>query len=141
MLLHKRARRAVKLAVVLGPLQKFSAVHHLQKLRPIGEEIIDTIPFASSRLTCRMGDRKFQIVKRPEKVMQQRGFPRTRGGRDDVNVGTHPTNDTFYSIFCTCSRNFSISILISIAAWPIAAPRSLSPEVFDSVVVTSRFIS
>ena len=52
----------------------------------------------------------------------------------------HRTSD-FHSIFCACSRSFSISVFISIACRVISRPTSGTSVVLESRVLASRFIS
>src|ERR1039458_9021535 len=68
-----------------------------------------------------------------EQFVHQRGFTRTRWRGNNVNDA--------HSRFCTCSRDFSISDFIS---KPISVTFKASParpEVFESRVFASRFIS
>src|SRR5208337_5527515 len=97
------------------------------------EEIFLAVLFASTRRARGVRNREVQVTNHLEQFVHQRRFTRTRWRGNNVNDA--------HSRFCTCSRDFSISDFIS---RPISVTFKASParpEVLESIVLASRFIS
>ena len=70
----------------------------------------------------------------------ERGFARTAGAGDDEDDWLARRRHD-HSMFCACSRNFSISDLISRARSVMARPEASTPGVLERRVLASRCIS
>src|ERR1700732_655304 len=120
----------------LRVFQEISALHHFLKLR-LGDKIV---PLAVALRLARhpRGARNRQHgAGQLQNLFHQGGLPRARGSGDDE----HQRVRFAHSMFCTCSRNFSISDLISSASRVISRPSRSFPGVFESRVLASRCIS
>src|SRR5208337_654723 len=137
--MQKPPRRAVILAAHffvsknLRVLQKLIGCDHGFKFFPGDEKIFLAVLFASPRRARCVRDREVQMTNHLEQFVHQRGFARTRGRGNNVNDA--------HSRFCTCSRDFSISDFISSPISVIFKASPARPEVFESSVLASRFIS
>src|SRR5208282_925157 len=133
-------RRAVRmLPEDTRVFQKFTPGDHGVKLS-FGDEIITFSsglgrpPGPGSTRYGRHRPRKLQYL------LYQRRFSRARRAGNNQQQRRKPVL-LAHSMFCTCSRNFSISAFIS-RAIPVIASASLStPGVFESMVFASRCIS
>src|SRR5579864_4867086 len=131
--------RAVIVAEDVGVFQKFVRGDHLFKFFAANKVILFLVLLASAWSSRRVRDRKIEIRNQFQQLGHQCGFTRTRRRGDDedqrlVRNGTH-------SRFCTCSRDFSISAFMARPASVIFSASPARPEVFDSNVFASRFIS
>src|SRR4029077_13087126 len=116
--------------------QKFAARHHLLEVF-LGDEIVPlAVAFRTARRPRGAGNREHRSRKL-QNFFHQRGFPRTGRPGDDQ----HQRLRCAHSMFCTCSRSFSISDLISSARRVISSPSASLPGVFESSVFVSRWIS
>src|SRR5580704_5772069 len=131
------ARSAVPvLSEHLRVLQEIPALHHFLKLR-LGDKIV---PLAVTLRLARhpRGARNRQHgTGQLQYLFHQGGLPRAGRPGDDE----HQRLRFAHSMFCTCSRNFSISDLISSASRVISRPSPPLPGVFESRVFASRCIS
>src|SRR5205807_4369593 len=80
------------------------------------------------------GDRELQVGHELTHFVDQRGFPRTRWGRNDVQNSAH-------SMFCTCSLHFSMSDFICNPNSVMRRASPAIPDVLESSVLASRFNS
>src|SRR5262249_28509632 len=122
-----------------GVFEKFAARHHGIEVRLCNEII--TLPAGLRRAArpCSTGNRRHS-ARQLENLLHQRGFAGAGGARDNQNQ-RRASSLCAHSMFCTCSRSFSISALIS-SAKPVIARASLStPGVLESMVLASRCIS
>src|SRR5437868_4883120 len=132
-LLQEPLGRTIVIAENFGMFQEFAPADHLFEFGYRNEKIFEAVSFtAAGRARC-VGDGKIQIGDQLADLCNERGFTRARGRRNDVN-GAH-------SIFCTCSRDFSISAFIARPSSVILRASPATPLVFDSSVLASRFIS
>src|SRR5690242_9543618 len=122
-----------------GVLEKLAARHHGVEFRLCNEIITFPARLRRAARPCSTGNRRHGS-RQLENPLHQRGFAGAGWPRDNQNqrcarsLGAH-------SMFCTCSRSFSISALIS-SANPVIARASLStPGVLESIVFASRCIS
>src|SRR5690242_15637399 len=114
--------------------QELIFANHLPELFTGDEEVFASILFGTTRLAGRVGDRELKVRHGAADDGNQRGFPRSGGRRDDEHIH-------HYSIFCTCSRAFSMSDFMASPASVILAASPANPEVLESRVLASRFIS
>src|SRR5207244_2901225 len=99
----------------------------------------DEIIFAAILLTAAgrprgVGDGEVEVVDDLADLIDQGRLSRTRRRRDDED-------ERFHSTFCTCSRDFSISDFMASPNSVMRSPSPLTPAVFESSVLASRFIS
>src|ERR1700688_935879 len=126
-------RRTVAMAKHVRVLQKFIFLHHLLELGTGYKEIFPPILLRPARRPSSVRNRKVQSWNDLPNFIHERGFARTRRRRDNVDGG--------HSRFCTCSRAFSISAFMDSPSSVIFIVSPDNPEVFDSNVFASRFIS
>src|ERR687884_650218 len=86
----------------------------------------------------RVGNGENQVGNELENLVRERGFTRARWRRDDKNEWLAVVA---HSRFCTCSRDFSISAFMARPASVILRASPARPEVLESRVLASRFIS
>jgi len=132
-LAQKPPGRAVVVSENVGVLQKFVVADHVLKLSARYEEIFPAILFAAPGSPGRIGDGEIESGDDLADFIHEGGFSRAGRRRDDVD-GRHST-------FCTCSRNFSISDFMTRPISVILRASPARPEVFESSVLASRFIS
>src|SRR3984957_16658773 len=130
-------RRTVPIfAKDLRVFQKLAAGHHALELR-LGNEIV---PFAGAFRPTRgaRGGRNSQHgVGELQNLLNERGLSRARWPGNDQDQWLRLA----HSIFCTCSRIFSISPLIPSASSVISRLSFSLPGVFERSVLASRCIS
>src|SRR5215469_4193417 len=135
---QKLARSAIKVVVDFGMLQELSGPHHAVKLVACNEVILLAMLLAAAAGARGVGNREIKVRNKFQEFVREGRFTRTRGSRDDEDErfgrGGH-------SRFCTCSRDFSISAFMARPASVILRASPASPEVFESRVLASRFIS
>src|SRR5580692_3306125 len=135
--LQPLARSAVPiLAEHLSVFQEFAAFDHLLELT-LGNKIV---PLAVALRLARRpsGTRnRQQGAGDLQNLLHQGRFSGTRGAGDDQ----HQRRSLAHSMFCTCSRNFSISDLISRPRRVMSRPAASLPGVLESNVFDSRCIS
>src|SRR5882762_2414383 len=136
---QKAAGRAVVIAEHFRVLEKFTPLHHPLKFCARNKVILFTVLFAPARKTGSVGDREIKVGNQLEEFRNQRGFTRARRRRDDVDKWFAACRS--HSRFCTCSRDFSISAFITSPASVIFKASPANPDVFESSVLASRFIS
>src|SRR5205823_14889400 len=118
----------------LGILQELACLPHLFEHLVRHEKVFAAILLATAWSTRGIGNGKFQIRHDFAQLVGQRGF--AGAGRSRNNE-----DNTAHSRFCTCSRNFSTSDFICKPSSVIRSASPATPEVFDSSVLVSRFIS
>src|SRR5271167_3619542 len=132
-LAQKPAGGAVVISEDVGILQEFVGRDHGLEFLLRNEKIFLAVLFASPLRPRGVGNRKVEALDHLEQFVDQGRFPRSRRRRHN--------EDDAHSRFCTCSRAFSISDLISKPASVIFKASPAKPEVFESRVLASRFIS
>src|SRR5580698_5006903 len=137
-LFKKQARRAVIISEDLGVLEEFIGANHLLKFGARNKVILLAILLAAARLAGSVGNGKIEVGDQLHQFGDERGFART--GRSRNNVDNRLARRA-HSRFCTCSRDFSISDFMASPASVIFNASPARPEVFDSRVLASRFIS
>src|ERR1700757_3252656 len=137
-LLQKPAGRAIAISVKVGMLEKFSGTHHLVEFFAGNEVVLLAILLTASGSARGKRDGEFKIRNQLEQFVDQGRLPRAGWRRDDVDQ--RPVGWA-HSRFCTCSRDFSISAFMARPASVIFSASPASPEVFESRVLASRFIS
>src|SRR5262249_3611509 len=127
-------RGPVMLAEDLGVFQESTLSDHLLEL-VFGDEVVFAAVLLTATWRARgVRDREFKVGNELAEFVYQSGFSRAGRRRDDEQDSTH-------SRFCTCSRHFSISAFISSPTSVIRSAPPVIPEVFESSVLASRFIS
>src|SRR5579863_7349371 len=117
--------------------QKFVGGDHLLEVFARYEEVLFAILLTAAQRPRGVGDRKIETRRHREQHVDERRLARSRGRRNDIDdglVGAH-------SRFCTCSRDFSISAFMARPASVIFSASPARPEVLESSVFASRFIS
>src|SRR5262249_8923777 len=137
-LTQESSRCPITVSVHVRVFQKFSVAHHLLKLFHGYKVILFSILLTAAGRPCRVGNGKNQVGNQLENFVGQRGFSRTGWRRNDVDQWL---SIFVHSRFCTCSRDFSISDFIARPASVIFNASPARPEVFESSVLASRFIS
>src|SRR5271156_264478 len=117
-------------------LKKLTAVDHLLECGFRYEIVTLATALRLAGGPCRARHRA-QDVGKLQNLLHQGGFSGTRGAGDDQ----HQRVGLSHSMFCTCSRNFSISDFISRPRRVILRPSASLPGVFESRVFDSRCIS
>src|SRR4029077_3230375 len=130
---QKPARGAIVVAIELGMFEKFIFADHFFKFGRRHEEVLPSVLLAGARRPGGVRDGEFQTRHNLAHLIYQRRLARTGWRRNDV--------DATHSMFCTCSRAFSISVLIASPISVIFSASPARPEVFESNVLASRFIS
>src|SRR5437899_9144160 len=136
---QEAARRAVVVTEDVGVLQELFAVYHLLKFIARDEVVLLAILLAPAEGTSRVGNRKVEVRNQFHQFGDERGFPGARRRGDDVHQRL--VGRGIHSRFCTCSRDFSISAFMANPASVIFKASPASPDVFESRVLDSRFIS
>src|SRR5258708_17439506 len=111
---------AVIVAKNLGEFQKLVAADHLFKLVAANETVFASVLLAAPRRTRSVRNGKLQVDNILAQFVDQSGFARTRGRRDDIE-------DSAHSRLCTCSRHFSISAFICMPSSVILSPSPATP--------------
>src|SRR5215469_4279801 len=132
-LAQEPARRAVVVAEHVGVLEELVVAHHAFEFLAGNKEIFAPVLLAPPGLARSVGDREIQALDQAAQLIDQGRFSGARWRRDD--------EDRAHSTFCTCSRDFSISDLMDRPISVICSASPARPEVFDSRVLASRFIS
>src|SRR5580658_7167328 len=152
-LAQKPLRRAVVVSKNQRVLEKFVVHDHGLKFLFGHKGIFLAVLFAATRRARGVRDREIQIMNHLEQFIHQRGFARAgrrRNNVDDAHSEKAHSNDVHsnnvhskkaHSRFCTCSRDFSISDFISRPISVTFKASPAKPEVFESMVLASRFIS
>src|SRR5581483_12206267 len=107
--------------------QKLVAREHVLELRTRDKIVFASLPFTSPRGSRGIGDGEFQVRHNFANALHQRGFARSRGRRNDKYLR--------HSMFCTCSRAFSMSAFIPSPASVIFSASPARPAVFESRVL------
>src|SRR4029077_9123009 len=97
------------------------------------EEILASILLATTGRSRRVGDRKLETHHLRAQLVDEGRLPGAGESREVVDVR--------HSTFCTCSRDFSISDFMMRPISVIFSASPARPEVFESSVWASRFIS
>src|SRR5579859_2566330 len=100
--------------------------------------ILLAVLFAAPRCPGGVRDREIEIGDKVQQLVDQSRLSRARGRRDDVN---NRNISRAHSRFCTCSRDFSISAFMASPASVILRASPARPDVLESSVLASRFIS
>src|SRR5579863_247527 len=140
---------SVVVAEYFGVLQKFIRVNHALELVARHEKVLLAIFLASPRQASGVGDGEVEVRNQLQQLGNQRGLARARRSGNDVNQrlvgsGHSRRGDSRFCIhsrFCTCSRDFSISAFMANPASVILSASPARPDVFESSVLASRFIS
>src|SRR5262249_54594421 len=110
--------------------------HHFLELR-LGDKIV---PFAGAfrpAWGARGGRNRQHGAGQLQNFLHERGFARTRGAGNDEDERL----GLAHSMFCTCSRIFSISALMPSASSVISRLSASLPGVLERSVFASRCIS
>src|SRR5580693_482127 len=136
--LQKLPRGAVVIPVKVGVLQEFAGSNHSLKFVAWNEMVLLAVLLAAPQSARGVRNREIEIRNQLQQLVDQGRLPRARRRRDDVDEG--PVG-CVHSRFCTCSRDFSISAFMAKPASVIFSASPASPDVFESKVLASRFIS
>src|SRR5580700_1883754 len=131
--MQEALRRTVAMAEHVRMFEELIFLHHLLELGTRHEEIFSSVLLCPSWRPRGVRNRKLQPRYDFARFVHQRRFARTRRCRNNVDRG--------HSRFCTCSRAFSISAFIDNPSSVIFMASPAKPEVLDSRVLASRFIS
>src|SRR5262249_41935129 len=119
--------------------QKFAAGHHRFEFL-FGDEIITLAPGLRRAARPRSARTGSHCAWHVQETLNQSGFPRARwAGHDQDQRGQRLL--CVHSMFWTCSRNFSISALISRPMLVMVRASLSTPGVLESMVLASRCIS
>src|SRR5580704_3667284 len=148
-LAQETPRRAVViLSVETGVFQEFVGGDHLLKFLARDEVVLLAILLASTQGSRGVGDREIETRCHREQYIDQGRFSRSGGCGDDVDdrfvrsIHSRVIHSQIgHSRFCTCSRDFSISAFMARPASVMLSASPARPEVFESSVFASRFIS
>src|SRR6266567_5220535 len=117
--------------------QELAGANHLSEYFAGDEVVLLAVLLTAAERACSVGDGEIEVRNQLQQFVDQGRFPRSGWRRNDVDdgrVGAH-------SRFCTCSRDFSISAFIASPASVIFNASPARPEVLESRVLASRFIS
>src|SRR5260370_3151606 len=131
---EKVARSAVVVAENVGMFEQFIFANPFLKLLTGHEIIFAAVLFGAARLASGVRNGKFQVGNLLPDFIDQRGLARS-GRRGDDEDRSH------YSMFCTSWRPFSISDFMAKPASLMRSASPARPEVLESRVLASRFIS
>src|SRR5256885_2401056 len=124
---------AVVIPKDVSMFQELVPADHLLKSVDGYKVVFTAVPLAAAGRPGRVGDGEIEVIDRFAKFVHQSGLSRARRRRDDVNLA--------HSMFWTCSRDFSISDFMANPNSVIRSASPTTPDVFESSVLASRFIS
>src|SRR5690606_25476089 len=125
--LDRLPRGALPVAMDASVLEEVASLDHALERRFIDEVVVLGMALARSRRARGERDRQADVGVAREYRVDQAGFPGARGRGDDIEGSAHA-----HSMFCTCSRTWSISTLSSTAEAELRASTDLEPSVLAS---------
>ena len=135
-LLDRLARRAVEIAVHLGPFEQIAALAHLVELVGRDEPVVHAVDLRGALRPRRHRDRQVDARVLAHEVLGQRRLAGARGRRQDQQQPPRrmrvPSPTARHSTFCTCSRNCSTTALRSSPIRDRATSFALAQSVFAS---------
>src|SRR5207248_702411 len=133
-LIEHRFGCPIVVAKHIGIFKEFVVPDHSFELIAGYKVVFTAVLLASPGRARGIGNGKLQVRNKFAELIHQRGFPGAGWGGDNVENPAH-------SMFCTCSRHFSISDFISRPNSVMRSPSPATPEVFESRVLASRLSS